>query len=115
MILYDDEFSFVWVPTKHHVLFKRPSPEMTLRLLRDTFSKEDELENQKNHLERCLHMDLSTCIARQQDPANFEPLRRISLQDDLDEMEKRIKETNQRNIFWQLGKWRKIIDQTLDD
>lgn len=114
LILFENQFSFVWIPTKHHVLFSRPSPEMTLRLLRDTLSKEDELENQRLHIQRCYDMDLSTCIARQQDPANFEPLRRITTQDELDEAEKRLKEQRERSIFWQLSKWRKYIDQRLD-
>lgn len=114
LVLFEDQFSFVWIPTKHHVLFSRPSPETTLRLLRDTLSKEDELENQRNHIMRCYGMDLSTCIARQQNPANFEPLRRITTQDEIDEVEKRLKEQNERNIFRQLSKWRKYIDQTLD-
>ena len=114
MIMFEDQFSFVWIPTKHHALFTRPSPEMTLRLLRDTISKEDELENQRRHLEQCMMMDLSTCIARQQDPNNFEPLRRITLQEELDAMEKRVKQRNEKNLFWQINKWRKYIDQSLD-
>jgi hypothetical protein len=115
MLLLDDKFSFVWIPTKHHVLFSRPSPEITLRLLRDTISKEDELENMRKHISRCFDMDLSTCIARQQDPTNFEPIRRITLQTDLDKAEKRVKELNEKNIFWQLNQWRKYLDQTLDN
>ena len=114
MILFEKQFSFVWIPTKHHVLFSRPSPEMTLRLLRNTLSREDELENMRNHINRCYEMDLSTCIARQQDPTNFEPLRRITTQDDLDEAEKRLQTKNQRSFFWQLAKWRKYIDQAVD-
>lgn len=113
LILFEGQFSFVWVPTKHHVLFTRPSPEKTLRLLRDTLSKEDEVENMRDHISRCFDMDMTTCIARQQDPTNFEPHRRITPQDELDEVEKRVKEQNEKNIFWQLNKWRKYIDQTL--
>lgn len=114
MIMFQEEFCFVWIPTKHNVVFSRPSPEMTLRLLRDTLSQEDELENMRNHLNRCYDMDLSTCIARQQDPTNFEPLRRITTQEELDEMEQRFKKQTERNIFFQINKWRKYIDQTLD-
>jgi hypothetical protein len=115
LILFGNQFSFVWIPTKHHVLFTRPSPEMTLRLLRDTISKEDEEENMRNHVARCFDMDMTTCIARQQDPStNFEPLRRITPQEELDEAEKRVNQKNEKNIFWQLNKWRKYIDQTMD-
>ena len=110
----EGKFSFIWIPTNHHVLFTRPSPEMTLRLLRDTISKEDEVENMRNHVARCFDMDMTTCIARQQDPSNFEPLRRITPQDELEEAEKRIKNHGEKKMFWQLNKWRKYIDQTLD-
>lgn len=114
MILFENRFSFVWIPTKHHVLFHRPSPEMTLKLLRNTISKEDEIENMRNHVSRCFDMDLSTAIARQQDPfIVHEPLRRITTQEELDKVEQRLKESG-RNIFFQIGKWRNYIDQVLD-
>jgi hypothetical protein len=115
MILFDNQFSFVWIPTKHHVLFQRPSPEMTLKLLRNTISKEDELQNMREHISRCFNMDLSTAIARQQDAVHMdEPLRRITTQEELEEAEKRAKETNRGNIFYQMSKWREYIDQVLD-
>jgi hypothetical protein len=115
MIMFDNQFSFVWIPTKHHVLFHRPSPEMTLKLLRNTISKEDEIENMRNHLTRCFNMDLSTAIARQQHAVGLEePLRRIATQEDLEEAERRIKESNRGNIFYQMSKWREYIDQVLD-
>ena len=87
---------------------------MTLRLLRDTISKEDEVENMRNHITRCFDMDMTTCIARQQDPTNFEPIRRISRQEELDEAEKEVTESKSKNVFSQLSKWRKYIDQALD-
>lgn len=115
MVLFDDKFSFVWVPTKHDVLFSRPSPEITLKLLRDTISKEDEIENMREHIAGCFEMDMTTCLARQQDPTNFEPLRRIALQKDLDKAEEKMKkQPKKRNFLWQLNQWRKYIDQTLD-
>ena len=114
MIMFEDKFSFVWVPTKHQVLFTRPSPETTLRLLRYTISKEDEIENMRDHIACCFDMDMTTCIARQQDSANFEPLRRISLQEDLDNAEKLLAKQKERSLLFQLNKWRKYIDQALD-
>ena len=42
-----DHFSFVWVPTQHHVLFGRPSAEIAVRLLRDIISEEDETANMR--------------------------------------------------------------------
>jgi hypothetical protein len=115
MILFENRFSFVWIPTKHHVLFHRPTPEMTLKLLRNTISREDEVENQREHLTRCFDMDLSTAIARQQDPLTTdEPLRRITTQEELEQVEERLKQSDRRNIFFQIGKWRNYIDQVLD-
>jgi hypothetical protein len=114
MIMFEEKFSFVWVPTKHHVLFSRPSPETTLRLLRDTISKEDEIENMREHIACCFEMDMTTCLARQQDPTNFEPLQRIPLQEDLDKAEQTIKQKKERSLLWQLNQWRRYIDQALD-
>jgi hypothetical protein len=89
---------------------------MTLKLLRDTISKEDEMDNMRSHIARCFDMDMTTCIARQQDPTNFEPLRRIATQGELDEADNRLKEEQniEKNIFWHMKKWRKYIYQTLD-
>jgi hypothetical protein len=83
LILFENNFSFVWFPTKQHVLFGRPSPEATIRMLRDIISEEDALENMRDHLERCFGMDMTTCIARQQANEGNEPIRRIARQRDL--------------------------------
>ncbi len=116
LILFENRFSFVWIPTKHHVLFHRPSPETTLKLLRNTISKEDEIENMRNHVSRCFDMDLSTAIARHQDPYTAdEPLRRITTQEELEKVEERLKQSgDHKSIFFQIGKWRNYIDQVLD-
>jgi formate dehydrogenase maturation protein FdhE len=88
---------------------------MTLKLLRNTISKEDELENMRDHISKCFNMDLSTAIARQHHAASMdEPLRRITTQEELEEAERRIKEANRGNIFYQMSKWREYIDQVLD-
>ena len=115
MILFEKGFSFVWVPTKHHVFFQRATPEQTIRLLRDTISKEDELEMSREHIARCFDMDMTTCLARQQDPTNFEPVRRITPQEELDQVARNHLKENQKNLFWQVGKWRKYIDQALGE
>jgi hypothetical protein len=88
---------------------------MTLKLLRNIISKEDELENMREHISRCFNMDLSTAIARQQHADDVvEPLRRITTQDELELAERRFKESNRGNIFYQMSKWRAYIDQVLD-
>ena len=104
MILFEDKFSFVWVPTKHQVTFSRPNAETTLKMLRDTISKEDEIENMREHISLCFDMDMTTCLARQQDPANFEPLRRITLQEDLDTAEKLLSKRKEGSLLFQLNK-----------
>uniref|UniRef100_A0A7S4ASI2 Uncharacterized protein n=2 Tax=Pseudo-nitzschia australis TaxID=44445 RepID=A0A7S4ASI2_9STRA len=115
MILFEDRFSFVWIPTKHHVSFHRPSPETTLKLLRNTISREDEIENMREHVSRCFDMDLSTAIARQQDPyIVHEPLRRILTQEELEKVDAQFKQGGRKNLFLQIGKWRNYIDQVLD-
>ena len=115
MMLLDDCFSFVWISTKHHVSFHRPSPETTLKLLRNTISKEDELERQRDHLSLCFDMDLSTAIARHQDPlTKNEPLRRITTQEELEQIEERLKQGDRGNILLQIGKWRNYIDKVME-
>jgi hypothetical protein len=87
-----------------------------LKLLRNTISKEDEIENMRDHISNCFNMDLSTAIVRQQHATRFdEPLRRITTQEDLEEAERRIKEANRGNIFYQMSKWRDYIDHVLDN
>ena len=114
LIMLKGRFSFLWVPTKHHVFFNRPSPETTMKRLRDVLSKEDEVENMRAHVTRCFDMDMTTCIARQQDPSNFEPFRRIKTQKELDEAEMRFKKSLPHNNLWQLLQWKKFIDKVLD-
>jgi hypothetical protein len=123
LLLNEHSFSFLWVPTKHHIHFSRPSPETTMRLLRDVLSKEDEVENMRSHVARCFEMDLSMCIARQHTENTLEPFRRIPTLHDLETMEELSKKENTLpssssasplDIFSQLKKWRSYIDQVLD-
>jgi hypothetical protein len=89
MVLFERHFSFVWIPTRHHVLFRRPSPEQILSLLRDTISKEDELCIMREHIARCFTMDLTESLARQYaGDHRTEPFRRISLQEELEALDK---------------------------
>jgi hypothetical protein len=115
ILIEENQFSFVWSPTKHHVHFSRPSQETTIRLMRDIMAKEDEIENMRDHVSRCFEMDMTTCLARQQDPDNFEPFRRISTQTELDMVEKSLKQSKTSTFnFWQVNKWKEYIDKTLD-
>jgi hypothetical protein len=61
ILINEQYFSFVWIPTQHHVFFGRPSPELVLKLLRENEQKNLQLssgsgENQdkvRQYLERC--------------------------------------------------------------
>ena len=57
ILINEQYFSFVWMPTQHHVFFGRPSPELILKLLRQNESKQDnETDNgneMRQYLERC--------------------------------------------------------------
>lgn len=88
LVLFERHFSFVWLETRHHVLFQRPTPEQTIAMLRDEISREDEIENMRYHLQRCFESDLTECLARQQArgvPAD--PFRRIPSTGDLKALE----------------------------
>ena len=52
-----DYFSFAWLETGHQVFFGRPSPELTLKLLRQQQEVEGaatDAVHERKHLERCL-------------------------------------------------------------
>jgi hypothetical protein len=80
-------FSFVWYAERQHkVVFQRPTPQQTLNLLRDTLSREDELENMRTHLTRCLDLDATDALARQHaGKLDDEPFRRIRRLDELEQ------------------------------
>mmetsp|Transcript_11220 Transcript_11220/g.16016 ORF Transcript_11220/g.16016 Transcript_11220/m.16016 type:complete len:128 (+) Transcript_11220:674-1057(+) len=79
LIIFEDHFSFVWLRERKHVIFERPSPERTIRLLRDIISKEDEQENVKNYLDRCYNIDEEDFVKRRHICDEVEPFRRIKL------------------------------------
>lgn len=59
ILINEQYFSFVWMPTQHHVFFGRPSPELILKLLRQNeHNKNNGGGDEKNasvrqYLERC--------------------------------------------------------------
>lgn len=117
IIMFDDHFSFVWIPTRQHVLFARPSPQVTLRMLRDIISKDDEMANKRHHLEQCLEMDMTTSIARAFSGSGQEPFRRIRREHELKEIEEK---NNVAPMFgfvdmFNVNKWRTYIDEVLND
>lgn len=118
MVMFDKHFSFVWIPTRHHVLFRRPTPEQTIKLLRDTIAKEDEVENMRDHVARCFDMDMTESLARfHAHRGKEEPLRRISLNSELrDSTLATSRDSNlARFNFWQVNKWRDYIDRVMGE
>lgn len=106
--------------SRHHVLFRRPTPEQTLSLLRDVIAKEDEIQNMRDHLARCLDMDMTQALARFHANEGSEPFRRIKLQQELEEMENRIKSGDTAVDgasfnFLHIHKWRTYIDRVLGE
>jgi hypothetical protein len=117
LILFGSHFSFVWLPSKQHILFRRPTPEQTIELLRDVISQEDEMENTLEHLARCYDMVWSS-LAQQHTEEEAEPFRRIALKQDLDALEQERLPTLEPKSpfnFWQVGQWRKYIGDVLRD
>lgn len=54
MIIVNQYFSFAWLPTGHQVFFGRPSPELTLKLLRESRTKKYADEQVRDFLSRCM-------------------------------------------------------------
>lgn len=53
LILVSDNMSFAWLPIQAQVFFGRPSPELTLKLLRESRSKKFANDKVREHLSRC--------------------------------------------------------------
>jgi len=53
LILVNEYFSFAWLPIAHQVFFGRPSAELTLKLLRESRSKQFAGDKVREHLSRC--------------------------------------------------------------
>jgi hypothetical protein len=116
LIMFDGSFSFVWIPSKHHVFFGRPNAETTIRMLRDIISEEDEVENMRDYLERCWDTDVTTSIARHHGLGEPEPFRRIKREHELLSTEGTLEpKSGSRFNFWQVNKWKQYLDDVLRD
>lgn len=116
MVLFENHFSFVWIPSRHHILFRRPKPEQTVELLRNIISKEDELENMRSHVSRCFDMDMTDSLARFHANEGPGPFRRIPLKEDLERTMNRSKgDHNLHGRLPFLNKWRNYFDEITKD
>lgn len=96
LIMFENHFSFVWVPTQHHVFFGRPTADVSIRMLRDIISEEDAVENMREHVKRCFEVDMTTSIARQHCGHVTEPFRRIKREADLRKIEEEEEESESK-------------------
>jgi hypothetical protein len=53
LILVGEFFSFAWVPLGHQVFFGRPSPELVLKMLRESETS-NSVERARAHIQRCM-------------------------------------------------------------
>jgi hypothetical protein len=119
-IMFENHFSFVWIPTRQHVFFGRPSPEVTFRMLRDNISKEDELENIRHHLEECLEMNMPICIARSLSvDSHEEPFRRIRREKELRQLDEQAATSAAKSAIgfvhvFNVQKWRSYLGEILN-
>ncbi len=58
LILFDGYFSFLYLPTKQHIFFSRPSPQLITHLMKEVIDIDDELDNMKDHVQRCFEKDV---------------------------------------------------------
>jgi Cyclin D1 binding domain len=116
LIMFDNHFSFVWLPSRQHVFFGRPSPEVVIRLLRDTISKEDEIDNMRQHLEVCLELDWTTSIARTLSDIGDQSFRRISRKEDIKQMHEESASSKQIGFsqVFNVQKWKDYLDNVLN-
>jgi hypothetical protein len=134
LIMFDGYFSFLFVPSKQHIFFSRPSPELTLHLMRDVIRVEDDIvenmkvENMKDHLTRCYEKDMDdSFFVRSKRKASSststssssrkEEVRRISKKNDLlaaqEEEERFQPRQDDTNNFFALHKWMRYIDSVI--
>lgn len=89
LVMFEDYFSFTWVPMKYTVFFSRPSAKLTIDLLRDVVSKEDEIDNMRDHISRCFEKDAAVVRGHDSSSDNAHdeelpsPFRRILRDDDV--------------------------------
>jgi len=91
IVISEEYFSFSWMPLNYQIFFGRPSPELSLKMLRESKSHrqptiEDDLDTLKEHVKRCFDVtaadiddeivdgkdDPFSCIYHTDDTCSFE-------------------------------------------
>lgn len=92
IVISEDYFSFSWMPLNYQIFFGRPSPELSLKMLRERSKShrqptiEDDLDTLKEHVKRCFEVTTAdiddeivdgkdnafSCIYHSDDTCSFE-------------------------------------------
>ncbi len=131
LIMFEGYFSFLYLPTKQHIFFSRPSSQLVIHLMKDVIDIEDELQNMKDHLSRCFEKDISEDFieprrVKGEAAAQFDSYSELLNEDKSREA---LKESNkvrswvpsylkkesqkQKTSFWVFHKWMTYIDSVL--
>ena len=113
LIMFDGYFSFLYLPSKKHVFFSRPGPELVLELMQSVIVDEkDEVESMKDHLERCFENDAYEA-KKESKPWDF--IKAVSK--DNDEYHQWLPRSAAKAdiafSFWSFHKWMNYIDTAL--
>ena len=109
LVMFDKHFSFVWTEQRRQIIFGRPSDEVTIQMLRDIVSHEDELDNQKTYVERCFQMD-EPSRETNTEMEELQPFRRIPRVAELNGDKEAVEPDSNSGPIW---KWKKQNDGVL--
>lgn len=74
LILVNKYFSFAYSSLNMQIFFGRPSPDMTLKLFRESYEQSSNAESDANHLERCFEETEELMMMESEDNDNDEDL-----------------------------------------
>jgi hypothetical protein len=140
LIMFDGYFSFLFVPSRKHVFFSRPSAELVLHLMESVITVEADYkdsdfdeseETAREHLDKCFKKDIDTPIAtggggardRRSSPKHFlarneycskeELLNNFEYQNWLPSASSSSSKVDTKSSFWTFHKWMNYIDAKL--
>ena len=127
LIMFEGYFSFLFLPSKHHIFFSRPSPQLIVHLMREVIHVEDELQNMKDHLQRCFVKEVGEDFVaprRRIDHLNdaYSEILKQDVNNDVEEQRSNklnnwvplsLKKESTKFSFWSFHKWKRYIDSVL--
>jgi hypothetical protein len=113
LIMFDGYFSFLYLPTKRHFFFSRPSSELVLELMRSIISVEDvEVESMKEHIEICFQKEIEEPTYAQSG-RDGKPWELPPNQNEYHQWLPRSSKTDAAFSFLSFHKWMSYIDSAL--